>query len=71
MWLARLPLPQADKVNGLALDEVERRKLEFGPNALEEKSVNPLLLYLGYFWGPMPVMIWYVTTPRPASGGMR
>jgi len=29
-----------------------------GPNELEEKEENALLQFLGYFWGPMPIMIW-------------
>jgi hypothetical protein len=63
--VSRWPLPprralQANKTVGLSLAEVADARLKFGPNALEEKKVNPLLLYLGYFWGPMPVMIWCV-----------
>jgi hypothetical protein len=53
------PLPeQADKVNGLPTAEVDARKLQYGPNALEEASNNMLLKFLGYFYGPMPIMIW-------------
>ena len=33
------------------------RLAQFGPNALEEKKVNPILKFLGYFWGPIPWMI--------------
>ena len=25
---------------------------------LAEKKVNPILLFLSYLWGPMPIMIW-------------
>ena len=42
---------------GLAQDEARRRLEQFGPNALEEKKVNPVLKFLGYFWGPIPWMI--------------
>ena len=37
--------------------EAESRLAQFGPNALEEKKVNPLLKFLSYFWGPIPWMI--------------
>jgi len=42
---------------GLTSDEVRNRLTQFGPNALEEKKVNPLVKFLGYFWGPIPWMI--------------
>ena len=42
---------------GLSSDEVQNRLAQFGPNALEEKKVNPLLKFLSYFWGPIPWMI--------------
>jgi hypothetical protein len=43
---------------GLSDAEVERRRETFGYNELPEKKVNPLLVFLGHFWGPMPIMIW-------------
>ena len=43
---------------GLSDAEVERRRETFGFNELPEKKVNPLLVFLGHFWGPMPIMIW-------------
>lgn len=42
---------------GLSGDEARQRLARFGPNALEEKKVNPLLKFLSYFWGPIPWMI--------------
>ena len=42
---------------GLTTEESQKRLAEYGPNALEEKKVNPLLKFLGYFWGPIPWMI--------------
>ena len=42
---------------GLTGDEAERRLAQYGPNALEEKKVNPVLKFLSYFWGPIPWMI--------------
>ncbi|HKI49285.1 MAG TPA: plasma-membrane proton-efflux P-type ATPase [Desulfobacteria bacterium] len=42
---------------GLSGSEVRKRLETYGPNALEEKKGNPLLNFLGYFWGPIPWMI--------------
>jgi len=42
---------------GLTSDEAQTRLAQFGPNALEEKGVNPLLKFMSYFWGPIPWMI--------------
>jgi len=43
--------------HGLSGQEAAQRLEDFGPNALEEKKVNPVLKFLGYFWGPIPWMI--------------
>jgi H+-transporting ATPase len=42
---------------GLSGAEAETRLSQYGPNALEEKKVHPLLQFLSYFWGPIPWMI--------------
>jgi H+-transporting ATPase len=42
---------------GLSSSEAEKRLMEYGPNEIPEKKVNPLLKFLGYFWGPIPWMI--------------
>lgn len=42
---------------GLSREEAASRLDRFGPNALQEKKVNPFLKFLGYFWGPIPWMI--------------
>jgi H+-transporting ATPase len=42
---------------GLTSAEAKTRLAEYGPNALKEKRVNPILKFLGYFWGPIPWMI--------------
>ena len=43
--------------SGLSVDEARERLERFGPNALEEKKVSPILKFLSYFWGPIPWMI--------------
>jgi len=37
---------------------VAERRAQYGPNELDEKKQNLLLMFLSYFWGPMPCMIW-------------
>jgi H+-transporting ATPase len=42
---------------GLSQTEAQKRLTQYGPNTLEEEKDNPLLKFLGYFWGPIPWMI--------------
>ena len=42
---------------GLSSPEAERRLAQYGPNALQEHRINPILKFLTYFWGPIPWMI--------------
>jgi len=42
---------------GLSSSEAQKRLQQYGPNALPEKKINPLLEFLSYFWGPIPWMI--------------
>jgi H+-transporting ATPase len=42
---------------GLSSSEAEKRLQQYGPNALPEKKVNPIIKFLSYFWGPIPIMI--------------
>ncbi|GBE53989.1 MAG TPA: plasma-membrane proton-efflux P-type ATPase [Euryarchaeota archaeon] len=42
---------------GISNQEAEKRIKIYGPNALQEKRVNPILKFLSYFWGPIPWMI--------------
>ena len=56
------PLEDVEKelktsLDGLSVEEAAKRLTEYGPNALDESKVNPLLKFLSYFWGPIPWMI--------------
>ncbi len=42
---------------GLSSEQAARLLQQYGPNALQEKKVSPLVKLLGYFWGPIPWMI--------------
>ena len=43
--------------DGLSQAEAARRLAQYGPNALPEHTVNPVLKFLGYLWGPIAWMI--------------
>jgi H+-transporting ATPase len=42
---------------GLSEAEAKERLAEYGSNEIKEKKVNPILKFLSYFWGPIPLMI--------------
>jgi H+-transporting ATPase len=42
---------------GLTASEAQKRLEAYGYNEIAEKKVNPLVKFLGYFWGPIPWMI--------------
>ena len=42
---------------GLTDAEAKKRFEQVGPNEITEKKLNPVLKFLGYFWGPIPWMI--------------
>ncbi|HEX6550748.1 MAG TPA: plasma-membrane proton-efflux P-type ATPase [Gammaproteobacteria bacterium] len=43
--------------DGLSDTDAQARLTQYGPNSIEEQEENPLLKFLGYFWGPIPWMI--------------
>jgi H+-transporting ATPase len=60
--LKSLPLPElmaklGSSPDGLSQTEAQRRLEQHGYNEITEKSVNPFLKFLSYFWGPIPWMI--------------
>src|SRR5665213_847935 len=60
--LKTLPVAEVEKrlgssPDGLTQVEAEERLTQYGPNEITEKTVNPLLKFLTYFWGPIPWMI--------------
>jgi len=59
---------QSDKVRGLTAAQVVKLREEFGYNELAEKKRNPLLMFLSFFWGPMPIMIWIAIIIELAQG---
>jgi H+-transporting ATPase len=60
--LKSLPMPElqaklGSSRDGLSQAEAQKRLLQYGPNEIEEKKINPFLKFLTYFWGPIPWMI--------------
>lgn len=60
--LKDLPLAEVQKrlsttSEGLNQAEAKQRLEKYGYNELPEKKENPLLKFLSYFWGPIPIMI--------------
>jgi H+-transporting ATPase len=60
--LKELPVGQLLKrletsTDGLSQQESQNRLEKYGYNEIEEKRVSPILKFLSYFWGPIPIMI--------------
>jgi magnesium-transporting ATPase (P-type) len=49
---------QTDQRTGLSESQVVERRAQYGFNELAENKRHPRLIFLSYFWGPMPCMIW-------------
>jgi len=45
------------KEGGLSASEADARLQQYGSNEITEKKANPLIKFLGYFWGTIPWMI--------------
>jgi H+-transporting ATPase len=43
--------------DGLAASDARQRLQQYGANEIIEKKVNPMVKFLGYFWGPVAWMI--------------
>lgn len=54
--------------DGLSEAEAKHRLEKYGSNALVEKSANPWLKFLSYFWGPIP---WMIEIAAILSAGVR
>jgi len=60
--LKSLPMPELQarlgaSPEGLSQAEARKRLAQYGPNEIAEKTTNPFLKFLTYFWGPIPWMI--------------
>jgi H+-transporting ATPase len=60
--LKDLPIAELTKrletsTDGLSQQESQNRLEKYGYNEIQEERVNPILKFLSYFWGPIPIMI--------------
>ncbi len=55
--LSKVEATLASSPQGLTQAEAQKRLAQYGPNEIAEKTENPLLKFLSYFWGPIPWMI--------------
>jgi H+-transporting ATPase len=54
---AKLMNQLATTPQGLSTEAAQQRLEQFGHNEISEKTINPLLKFLSYLWGPIPWMI--------------
>ncbi len=59
---------ETDAHRGLTAAQAKERLGRYGPNTVEEEHKNPVLVLLGYFWGPIPWML-EAATVLSAVGG--
>lgn len=60
--LKELPVEELLKRLAVSADDLSKvesqhRLEQYGYNELPEKKVSPVLKFLSYFWGPIPIMI--------------
>lgn len=55
--MAELMAKLNTSTDGLTQAEVRKRLTQYGYNEFEEKTTNPFMKFLTYFWGPIPWMI--------------
>ena len=60
--LKTVPMPELERRlqssgDGLSQVEAQKRLAHYGANEISEVSINPVLKFLTYFWGPIPWMI--------------
>jgi len=60
--LQTLPMDQVEQQlgsspDGLSAQEATKRLAQYGSNEIEDRRTNVVLLFLKYFWGPIPWMI--------------
>ena len=71
--LTSMPMSEVEKKLGTSPDglsgaEATERLAHYGPNEIVEHKTNPLLKFLGYFWGPIP---WMIEVAVILSGAVR
>jgi len=60
--LQTLPMDQVEQTlgsdpDGLSTQEAAKRLAQYGANEIQDKKTNIMLVFLKYFWGPIPWMI--------------